>query len=188
MTWDVVHDGRSTFIACMRAFCSPGTAIELPPSPQFSAHRELDGAAAILLALLDPGLTLAVAGDAAAREVAIMAAEQTGATESETDFADWILVHGPVADTLTRARRGEPQAPEQGATVVVATTSPAVPMVLSGPGIDGSTTAYVPLDALSAHAFTTVNASSPCGVDVLIVTPECLIGLPRSVSMRLEDN
>lgn len=188
MTWHVVHDGRSTFMACMRAFCTPGAAIELPPVPQFSACRELDGAAAVLLALLDPGLALAVAGNSEARRVATRAAEQTGAAESDIECADWVLVHGPVADTLTRARRGERLTPEQGATVIVATAGPAVPMVLSGPGIDGSTTAHVPLDALSTHAFTTANMSPPCGVDVLIVTPQYLIGLPRSVSIRLGDN
>src|ERR1700754_5143047 len=65
MTWDSVHDGRTAFLTCMRAMCSPGPPIELPCVPQICEHAELDSAAAILLALLDRGLSLAVSGDEA---------------------------------------------------------------------------------------------------------------------------
>lgn len=184
MKWDQVHDGRTTFMACMRAMCAPGTPIELPYAPQVCEYPELDSAAAILLALLDRGLTLGVTGGDAVQRVAALVGSETGATEGDVDEADWVLVHGPAADTISRARRGGPLTPEQGATVVVAAGGEALPLSLSGPGIRGRATVYVPLDAVSVHAFTAANSVPPRGVDLLVVTPECLIGLPRSVSIQ----
>jgi alpha-D-ribose 1-methylphosphonate 5-triphosphate synthase subunit PhnH len=33
------------------------------------------------------------------------------------------------------------------------------------------------------HAFTAANSMPPCGVDLLVVTANCVIGLPRSVAV-----
>jgi alpha-D-ribose 1-methylphosphonate 5-triphosphate synthase subunit PhnH len=183
MRWDSVHDGRVTFLACMRALCSPGTPVELPVVPQSGDHAELDSAAAILLALLDSGLSLGVAGGEAARRLAAMVMEDTGAGRGHVDDADWVLVHGAAADTIAHARRGTRIAPETGATVVIAAAGEPRPMSIAGPGIAGQTTAFVPLDTVSVHAFTAANAMPPCGVDLLVVTANCVIGLPRSVTI-----
>jgi alpha-D-ribose 1-methylphosphonate 5-triphosphate synthase subunit PhnH len=182
--WNPVHDGRTAFLACMRAMCAPGTPIELPPVPQVCEYPELDGAAAILLALLDRGLSLGVSGGGTAQRVAGMVAEQTGATQGEFAVADWTLVHGPAADAISRAPRGTRLTPECGATLVIAAAGQALAMSIAGPGILGRTTAYVALDAVSLRAFTAANSAPPCGVDLLVVTPECLIGLPRSVTVH----
>lgn len=179
-----MHDARAAFLACMRATCSPGTPTELPPAPHVCERPELDGAAAVLLALLDRGLTLAVSGGDAAQRVGALVAEETGAGHAEVADADWILVHGPPADAIARARRGSRIAPERGATLVIAATDEALPMSIAGPGIPGRATAFVALDAVSAHAFTAANATPPCGVDLFVVSPGCLIGLPRSVSVH----
>jgi alpha-D-ribose 1-methylphosphonate 5-triphosphate synthase subunit PhnH len=184
MRWDPVHDGRTAFLACMRALCSPGTPIELPVKARVYEHPELDRAAAILLALLDRGLALGVCGDDAAHRVAAAVCSETGAEGSDIDIADWVLVHGPAAAAISRAPRGTNRAPETGATLVIATAEAARPMSLSGPGLLQPTTVHVPLDAVAVHALTAANSTQPAGVDVLLVTPECLIGLPRSVSIQ----
>ena len=44
-------------------------------------------------------------------------------------------------------------------------------------------TAFVPLDMVSVHAFTAANSMPPCGVDLLVVSANCVIGLPRSVAV-----
>lgn len=181
MRWDAVHDGRSVFLSCMRALCSPGTPIELPHPPAVGQCAELDGAGAVLLALLDRGLSLGVSGSDAARQLAATVCDATGSLLADVGEADWVLVYGPAADAISGARRGTRITPESGATLVIAATGDAVPMVLSGPGIPGSVTAYLPLDALALRAFAAANSASPAGVDVLLVTAGCLIGLPRSV-------
>lgn len=182
--WDVVHDGRAAFLACMRALCSPGTPIELPSRPAVSECPELDGAAAVLLALLDRGLGLgAVGGDAVGRTAARVCA-LTGAESVDAGAADWLVVHGPAATAISQARRGTRREPESGATLVIATSDDARPLRLEGPGLPAPTTCFVPLDMLSVHALTAANANPPTGVDVLIATPECLIGLPRSVTVQ----
>lgn len=184
MRWDAVHDSRTTFLACMRALCSPGTPIELSGTPQICEHAELDRAAAVLLALLDRGLGLGTYGGDAVHRVADTVCARTGADAAEVEAADWVLVHGPAATPVSQARRGTRRTPETGATVVIATAGEARPLLLSGPGLPEPTTAFVPLDALALHALSATNASPPAGVDLLIVTPECLIGLPRSVAIQ----
>lgn len=183
MRWDPVHDGRSAFLMCMRALCSPGTPIELPPLPRLTERTELDGAAAILLALLDCGLSLGVSGGAAAQRAAAMVADATGAIHDDVAGADWVLVDGPAAEAISRARRGTALAPERGATLVIAATGEPSPVTLVGPGVCGTARAVVTLDGAALRAFTAANAAPPRGVDLLVVTPQCLIGLPRSVSV-----
>ncbi|KWX68424.1 phosphonate C-P lyase system protein PhnH [Mycobacterium sp. NAZ190054] len=184
MTWDAVHDSRTAFSACMWALCSPGTPIELSCAPAVCEHAELDRAAAVLLALLDRGLGLGVSGGDAAHRVADTVRAQTGANAADLDTADWVLVHGPAATAITQARRGTRLTPETGATLVIATAGEARPLLLSGPGLPCPTKSFIPIDALALHALTAANANPPTGVDVLIVTPECLIGLPRSVTIQ----
>lgn len=181
MRWDLVHDGRAAFLACMRAICAPGTPIEMPCAPEISDHPELDTAAAVLLALLDRGLTLGVAGGAAANRVATTVLDDTGATLGDIAVADWALVHGPAADTIARARRGSRLAPETGATLVIAAAAEPQPVSISGPGVIDRQTVFVPLDAVALHARAAANSMPPCGVDLLIVTANCVIGLPRGV-------
>jgi alpha-D-ribose 1-methylphosphonate 5-triphosphate synthase subunit PhnH len=181
--WDSVHDGRTSFLACMRAMCSPGTPIELPCVPQICERSELDSAAAILLALLDRGLSLAVSAGEAAHRVAAMVIDETGARRGDVTDADWVLVHGPAADTIARARRGTRTAPETGATLVIAAAGEPHPMSITGPGVADRATVYIPLDAVAVHAFTAANSMLPCGVDLLVVTANCVIGLPRSVTL-----
>lgn len=184
MRWDSVHDGRTAFLACMRALCAPGTPIELPVGPKVCEHPELDRAAAVLLALLDRGLALGSCGGDAAHRVAATVRAETGAGAADVDAADWVLVHGPAASAISHAPRGTRRTPQAGATLVIATAEEARPMSLSGPGLLHPATFFVPLDAVAVHALTAANSAQPAGVDVLLVTPECLIGLPRSVSIR----
>ncbi|MGK2853336.1 MAG: phosphonate C-P lyase system protein PhnH [Microbacteriaceae bacterium] len=184
MRWDPVHDSRMAFAACMQALCSPGTPVELPVVAGVCGQPELDRAAAILLALLDRGLSLGTCGGEQAHRVATAVSAVTGADIAALETADWVLVHGPAATAISRARRGTAEVPEAGATLVIATAEECRPVSLSGPGLPQQTTAYLPLDAMALHAFVAANAAEPAGVDVLIVTPECLVGLPRSVSIQ----
>lgn len=184
MRWDPVHDSRTVFLACMRAMCAPGTPVELPARPGLTPVVELDCAAAVLLALLDRGLALGVSGGPAAHTITATVAATCGAAHGDVEASDWVLVHGPAADAISRARRGSRLTPESGATLVIAATGALAPTRLSGPGIAGTTTAHIALDTVAVHALAAANAAPPCGVDVFMVDGECLIALPRSVSLR----
>ncbi|BBY85739.1 phosphonate C-P lyase system protein PhnH [Mycolicibacterium tokaiense] len=184
MTWDPVHDSRSTFLACMHALCSPGTPFELPQTPDMTDRPELDRAAAVLLALLDRGLGLAIHGGDAAAQVAAAARTATGADSTDLGAADWVLVDGPPAPAIVHARRGTPTNPESSATLVIASTGPTRPVRLAGPGLREPVTHRIPLDELAQQALVVANQNPPMGLDIFIVTPDCLIGLPRSVSLQ----
>ncbi|MGV0744817.1 phosphonate C-P lyase system protein PhnH [Mycolicibacterium sp. XJ870] len=184
MSWDPVHDSRTVFLACMRAMCAPGTPVELPARPALTPVIELDGAAAVLLALLDRGLALGVSGGAVAHDVAALVAGSSGAAQCGVEDADWVLAHGPAADAISRARRGSRLTPENGATLVIAAAGAVAPVSLAGPGLPKATTAHVALDTVAVHALIAANAAPPRGVDVLIVDGECLVALPRSASLK----
>lgn len=184
MRWDSVHDGREVFLACMQALCAPGTAIDLPRTPGLSDRRELDGAAAILLALLDRGLALGVSGSVAAQRMAASLCSLTGARCTDIGRANWVLVDGHAGEAITCAPRGSAFAPETGATVVIAASGDTVPMLVLGPGVPGVNRTAIPLDLAAVRAFSTANAQSPCGVDLLVVNGNQVTGLPRSVTVR----
>ena len=85
----------------------PGHADRTTCIPQVCGHAELDGAAAILLALLDRGLTLGVAGGDAADRAAAIVLDETGAGAelSPTPIGCWCTVRRP---TRSRAPGVEP--------------------------------------------------------------------------------
>ena len=183
MTWNPVHDSRDAFLSCMQALCTPGTSVALPVRPSVTSAGELDSAAAVLLALLDRGLALAVTGSRAAHEVGTLVTWHTGATSCDVEHADWVLVDGPPVDAISRARRGTPLTPESGATLVITATGGALPVDLTGPGIAGTRTTDLALDTMAVHALSAANAAPPCGIDVLIVDAGQVVALPRSVAL-----
>ena len=67
--------------------------------------------------------------------------------------------------------------------VVIAASGVTATMTLSGPGVSGTTRPEVPLDTVALRAFVAANADAPCGVDLLVVTGNRVISLPRSVSV-----
>lgn len=183
--WDPVHDGRAAFRVCLGAICQPGIAVPGLPRGQLCAEPILDRAAAILLALLDPGLTLAVVGGPLAEETAGELRRQTGARPAPVSEADFVLVSGGSKGAAAMARRGTALRPETGATLVYAVDRPPVQVLLTGPGIEhGSRTARVALPDGEREALIAAAATPPCGLDAFVLSPAGLIGLPRSVLRR----
>lgn len=180
--WDPVHDGRTAFRACLDAICRPGTAIPGVPRGRICAEPVLDRAAAVLLALLDPGLTLAVAGGPYARSAGEQLTRRTGAAPAPIDEADFVLVSGGTGGAAGAARRGTALHPELGATLVYAGDWPLCEAVLRGPGIEERTrSARVSLPERELEALVAAAALPPAGLDAFVVAPAGLIALPRSV-------
>lgn len=187
MSWDVVHDSRRTFLACMRAQCAPGTPVGPIPVPGLAPDAALDTAAAVLLSLLDPGLTLAVVGNDAAASVARELVRLIGAEQAAVGDADFVLVAGDPEASIEAARRGSPLHPEDGATLVVVGGGSAADVSIRGPGIQTTTTASLPLSRRALDALATANAEPPRGIDLLLVTGlGRLLALPRTSVLRTE--
>jgi alpha-D-ribose 1-methylphosphonate 5-triphosphate synthase subunit PhnH len=141
-----------------------------------------DLAAGVLLALLDPGLRLAVAGTDDTRRLAESICAMTGAMLSPVEEAAFVLVTDGVSERVaSRAFRGTPLQPERGATVIYAGSWPSVPVTLKSPGRTREEMLTLPMPVAELDDFARVNVDGPTGVDALIVDGPSLRGLPRGV-------
>jgi alpha-D-ribose 1-methylphosphonate 5-triphosphate synthase subunit PhnH len=188
--WDPVPGGREAFLACLWAQCAPGRVHGPLPAAGVSRDPDLDAAAAVLLALLDPGLTLAHAGDPNAGSVAGEVRSITGAGDAPVTEADFVLVVGG-ADQLVEpvaasARRGTAADPEHGATIVYCVPQRRTRALVAGPGIDGTAWADIPLDRRELAALTVANSAPPAGVDAFLVVAGSVLALPRSTAVQIQ--
>lgn len=180
--WDPVHDGRAAFRVCLDAICRPGIAVPGVPRARVCAEPLLDRAAGVLLALLDPGLTLAVVGEWYARSAGEQLLRQTGAAPAPLEEADFVLVSGGRGGAASAARRGSALRPETGATLVYAGDWPPVEAVVRGPGVEqDARSALVPLPDGELETLVLAAAAPPCGLDAFVLSPAGVIALPRSV-------
>jgi phosphonate C-P lyase system protein PhnH len=143
-----------------------------------------DLAAGVLLALLDPGIRLAVVGTDETRRLAETICSMTGALLSSIGEAAFVLVTDGANESVAgRAFRGTPLQPERGATVIYAGSWPSVAVTLTSPGRARDETLALPIPVAELDDFARVNADGPCGVDALIVDGPSLRGLPRGVAI-----
>lgn len=182
ISWDAVHDGRAAFRVCMDAMCAPGRAVELGVRAGLDPDPARDRAAAVLLALLDVGVSVAVCGDAAARTLVGAVISRSGAAPAPVCDADFVLVtdDGP-GGAAGDARRGTPLAPHDGATIIYAGTWKPVMLDLAGPGVQTPFSTAVPLPAGELTALQAAAAAPPTGVDAFVVSEQAVIAIPRSV-------
>ena len=184
MSWDDVHDARLAFRTCLEAMSFPGRpASGLPPAGT-AAEPSRDGATAVLLGLLDPGLGLACASGSEMPDLAAEICARTGAHPAPVEEADFILAGADRDPTLPeRARRGTALAPERGATLVYANAGREHSTLgLEGPGVAGVETARLGLSAEELASLRRANANPPAGIDLFAVEADgSLVGLPRTV-------
>jgi phosphonate C-P lyase system protein PhnH len=183
--WDMVHDGRLTFRACVRAICEPGALVEAAPRAGWVADPALDRATAVLLALLDPGVGLAAAGEAA-RTVARRLTAVTGAAPAPVADAEFVLLGADApAGMAAQARRGNALHPERGATIVCACDGRHTRVVAAGPGLPAARRLDLPVDRDGVAALIAAGAAPPAGVDAFLATARGLVALPRSTRLEL---
>ncbi len=184
MTWDFVHDGRQAFDCCFRAFCEPGRAVANLPRPELSESVTLDLAAGVLLALLDPGIGVAVVGSKDAQQLVRGICSMTGALASPIEEASFILVTDVAAESVpSRAFRGTPLQPERGATILYAGKWSRVDVTVRRLGHAGDVSVALPIPVIELDALSRANVDKPLGVDALVVDGLSLIGLPRGVTI-----
>ena len=185
---DPVIAGQRAFKAVMDALARPGTIQRLPNEARPPAPLP-QGLAEIALTLCDHDSPVWLdAGLVSENAVCDWLRFHTGATlmnaPAEADFA---FVIGDLPPLATFAL-GSDEYPDQSTTIVLAlpslTAGPA--LTLRGPGIKQTAIinpAELPGDFLTRWAEN--REQFPRGIDLLLVGPEGLIGLPRTTRISL---
>ncbi len=190
---DPVQQSQSSFRAVMEALANPGVTQPLafdlmPPAP---LTMEL---AAIALTLCDHDTPLWLDGALAAAEaVSTWLRFHTGAPltgdPAEAQFA--LVTRATSLPALASFALGTDQYPDRSTTVALAVEAldAGPPLVLRGPGIDGTRAVAprgLPDDFLSQWGAN--RDLFPRGVDLLLVSGGSVIGLPRSTRIAMEAN
>lgn len=183
---DPVLQSQRVFRALLSAMAEPGTIHALDVS--IDAPRGVMPASILaLLALADKETPVWIGGDAG-RDIGAYLRFHTGcpiaSALGEAQFA--LLPVGAPAQPLASFNPGDERYPDRSATVVV--ECPALDGGLSrrwsGPGIRGARAMSVV--APFAEFWPEVrrnNAESPLGVDMILASGRCIVGLPRSTSV-----
>jgi alpha-D-ribose 1-methylphosphonate 5-triphosphate synthase subunit PhnH len=185
---DATHDAQAVFRAVLDALARPGRLQTLPASDGLQAPTPLSrGLTALLLTLLDAETSLHLEGPLASDAAWMYARFHTGVQRAAREAADFVAVRAPDAG-LDGLRQGTDEAPQDGTTLIVDTTTLAGhSLVLRGPGIEH--TQRIGLCGLPATFWQARIAQQrhfPRGVDLLIVCGSQLIAIPRSTHLTLE--
>ncbi|WP_375463754.1 phosphonate C-P lyase system protein PhnH [uncultured Methylobacterium sp.] len=187
---DRVHDAQAVFRAIMDALARPGLVRPLacgltPPAP---LTPEL---AAVALALADADTPLWLDAPLRAPAVGAFLRFHTGAPiMDDPERAAFALIADPArCPPFPAFAQGTPEYPDASATLVlaVATLSEAGGPSFEGPGIRGSVRLdAAPLPADWPERLRANHAGFPQGIDLLLVAPGRIAGLPRSARVRAE--
>lgn len=178
--FDPVFDSQATFRALLTAMARPGLAVPLPARDPACPWPEAQPALAVVQTLLDHDVRFAVVAPPDERErqrrFIAYVAEVTGSRPVPAEEADFLLALGRFPTPwLERLRRGTPEAPHEGATLIVVAPPPVAEPVthvhLTGPGIPpgGRCAALPALNRADLAALLERNAEPPLGLDVIFV-------------------
>jgi alpha-D-ribose 1-methylphosphonate 5-triphosphate synthase subunit PhnH len=176
------------FRTLLEAVSAPGRRL---PLPGHVLQRTSVPAARVLDVLLDGESSFAVTGPGAG-ELAERVRLQTGARPVPAPEADFLVVLGPSTDGMLReVRRGTPENPEEGATVLYLLeprdgVPPSGSFRLRGPGIRPGLEQAPEMPGLyrdELRLLGEVNGTFPLGVDAFYLDRESVMALPRSVGI-----
>lgn len=186
-----VFESQSTFRAILQAMSAPGRPVPMPVQAQGPTGWSWS-MAALVLTLCDMDTPLWLDPSAASPEALRFLRFHCGSPLSETpDGADFAVILEPAAmPALEDFAAGDAEYPERSATLLLA-----VPSLdasdrtarVHGPGIAGS--AELPQGWLPPGFTGQWRANAglyPRGVDVILVGPDAIVGLPRTVIMEDE--
>lgn len=183
-------ESQRVFRQCLQALSRPGVVVEV--AAKLRGMEPLRAAtAALLLTLADYETTVWLDGAARkAPDVGAFLRFHTGAPICDRpEDADFAVVLDPLAmPRLSDFKQGTAEYPDRSTTVLVQVarireTGP----VFKGPGINGSISFWAdPLPADFATQLAGNRQSFPCGVDILLVAPAGIVGLPRSSTINAD--
>lgn len=183
---DPVLESQKVFMASLRALAYPGSILELGRTDS-GVGPLLPTTAALLLTLLDQDTPLWLDQEARCDEVALWLAFNCGCPlagePGEALFA--VVSDGENLPPLENFHHGSPDNPEDSATVIIQVkgmeNGPG--RSLAGPGIEDRTELI--LEGLDNGFWDYLKLNSrlfPLGLDFLMVGPESICGLPRTVA------
>ncbi len=112
-----------------------------------------------------------------------------GAKVASADEADYLFCDHPEIDFLVPAKVGTAEKPELGATLICkydAQKSVKTPVRLSGPGIETTVQAALPVGSGFIKQLKEKNAAFPMGVEVFFINDHGqLLGLPRTTHIEV---
>jgi alpha-D-ribose 1-methylphosphonate 5-triphosphate synthase subunit PhnH len=186
---DPVRDSTQTFRTIMNAMARPGRVYQLPALPESPAPLYA-ATGAVCLTLLDLETPLWLDHSASSRAVMAYLKFHCGCPISSGpgDAAYAVIGDGRTAPELSCFRCGDPIYPDQSATVIiqVESLSNSRGTRLTGPGIE--TEIHLHATGVSGAFWPDLKANNeqfPLGVDVLLVSPASICGLPRTVEVSL---
>ncbi len=112
----------------------------------------------------------------------------TNTVEVAAKEADYLFLNTPSEKCLDDAKVGDQQNPEFSATLICCCEdlSKGVPVKLSGPGINGSKQAHLPVSADFLKLLTHKNKNFPRGIDMYFLSyTNMLCGLPRTTLVEV---
>jgi alpha-D-ribose 1-methylphosphonate 5-triphosphate synthase subunit PhnH len=184
---------QKNYRSLLQAVSRPGRLVRLEALEFVSSF-----AAALALAecLLDSEVSHCVTGNGGAQNLRTAITRATGARRESLEAADFVFVAGISSQGSVRvAKRGAPECPEEGATIVYcldsqpATASDRFRVRLSGPGIaeaGGIAPEMGGIPVTEFHDLMAVNADYPLGVDIFFIRPSGeVMGLPRSTRIQV---
>lgn len=178
---DPARDAARCFRAVLEAMARPGLIARVPAGP--ACPPLSPAAAAALLTLCDADAPAWIAPPLACAAVDGFLRLRAGAPAS-TDPEACAFALGPWAALAERPwRRGAPERPDLGVTLIVETDAlgEGETITLEGPGVDGRRSlAVAGLDARFAALLDANRATAPLGLDVLLTAGDRLAALPRS--------
>jgi len=180
---DPVHDSQAIFRVVLDALARPAQIQTLPPHLGQGMADVPSAALAVLYTLCDYAtpIWLATAHDALSDALRFHTGAPLAATQDQATFA-WIADPAAVPP-LANFAQGSAESPELGATVLIQVEAfdngPA--LLCRGPGIENSTP-FAPrgLRAGIWHERAELATAFPCGVDLLLICGNRLVGLPRT--------
>lgn len=196
---DFVHDTQTTHRHLVTALSQPGVIVDLAAAAERIDPVPPFNPALLLIAhtLLDGETSFAVVSDDQAQRVACVnaIAQRTYAQATDVAQADFIVVVNTATDpaaTLRAARRGTLEDPHLSATVLLEVEQIAAAhddeLTLSGPGIDGATSAAIAPAPTWIEARNEACAEYPFGVDLFAVDRSArVLGLPRTTRIVAKD-
>lgn len=186
------HRNQRNYRVLLEAMANPGRRFAFAPAD--TAYPDLP-AMAVAQCLLDHEVGFCVVGEGREPNLSEVIFSATGARVLPVNKADFLFISGPQSGGALRlAKKGRPEAPEEGATVVylldqtVAEDSERLRIGLSGPGIP-SPRGIVPdiRGLLPGELFelAAVNAEFPLGVDAIFLGDQGeVLCIPRSTRIH----
>lgn len=184
---------QKNFRSLLQSLSRPGRVVRLKAVDGMSPSA---AAMAVAECLLDSEVSLCVVGNGVAPSLQASIARATGARAGPLGAADFVFVCGVRSRGGVReAKRGRPECPEEGATVVYGMDAQPVGVSerfrvrLAGPGIPGPAGIAPEMPGIPVEEWSelmTVNADYPLGVDAFFVRPSGeVMGLPRSTRIQV---